>query len=181
MYYENGHTNALEMFLEHQISMLVPFRFAGVKLSLKSCSLWAALLKWNSGVWDYYINYRKCTVAELRMSSQCCQGNSQTQEKDFKGEKKQGECHRSRKSWDDRGLDSHLGWFWHVLSFLRVCSLHIPRDQRVPTEHCLHAGIYYDHYRPLMCVFGPAPLYCTCRDYRSEDESAKVIIDGIIL
>lgn len=48
-----------------------------------------------------------------------------------------------------------------------VCSLHIPRDQRVPTEHCLHTGIYYDHYRPLMCVFGPAPLYCTCRELYS--------------
>lgn len=95
--------------------------------------------------------------------------------------KTEWESYSSRKPWDDRGLDSHLGWFWHVPSFLRVCSLHISRDQRVPTEHCLHAGIYYDHFQPLMFVFGPALLYCTWRDYRSKDESVQVIIDDIIL
>ncbi len=62
----------------------------------------------------------------------------------------------------------------------RVGRLHIPTDKHVLTEHCLHAGIYYDHYRLLMCVFGPAPLYRTCRDYRYNDESVQGIIDDII-
>jgi len=78
-------------------SMLDPFKFAIIKLSLKNCSLWASLLKWNSGVWDYYINYRKCTVFELRMSSQCCQGNSQNTGKSLQ---------RRKKKWQRSGQPS---------------------------------------------------------------------------
>lgn len=83
--------------------------------------------------------------------------------------KKQGECHSSRKSWDDRGLDSHLGWFWHVLSFLSCLqSAHSQRPASSNRTLSPHWDLLWPLSTPNVCVWASSIILHLQRALQSQ-------------